>query len=220
MWIYKLFLLAVILSSAYFNTSQAKPAAPLRNVQVAGQVFFAGQPAAGVTVQAKTYNCLNSESEIVAKAISDARGYYRLRIPSAPSNATHIAASAGKLEDKAYANYCNPNALTGEDLTSKTKRFNINLLPATTPSAAETQCLKAKGEWGWLNTKVIGCNFQYSDAWISCTDGKQCKGNMCLINRRFLSPYVKNPVGSCTSNTYMKYNARAELRDGKVVIRK
>ncbi|WP_020559491.1 hypothetical protein [Thiofilum flexile] len=226
MWKSKLVVLALMLSSTYLNTSQARPAAPLPNVHIAGQVFFAGKPAAGVTVQAR-YNCFTykidgADANLAAKATSDANGYYRLRVARAPAGSTYVAAVAGKVGTKAYANYCNPNALSGEDLTSKTKRFNINLQPATPPSAAETQCLKAKGEWGWLNSRVMGCNVQYSDASKECTDNKDCKGNMCLAGRRTIAGLDRNSkiTGYCAGDTYSKYNASAEIRTGKVVFRK
>lgn len=202
----------------------ARPAAPLRNVQVAGQVFFAGQPAAGVTVQARLYSCFlgntTDNSTRGATAKSDAKGYYRLRIPSAPIGNTYVTALAGTLGTKGYASYCNPTALTGEDLTSKTKRFNIQLEPAKPMSVAEAQCIKAKGEWGWLSTKVQGCNIQYDDAGKLCTDSKMCKGGMCLAGRRDVLSRNPKPTGYCADSTYTKYQAIAEIKNGKITMRK
>ncbi|WP_020559492.1 carboxypeptidase regulatory-like domain-containing protein [Thiofilum flexile] len=216
---FKLALYAMLLAIIGFSSAQARPLFTVTSVHIMGQVRFAGKPAAGVAVQARFGSCFaNKGKAISARAISDAKGDYRLYLPRVTEGTIYLAAVTGKIGSKAYANYCNPIALSTNDLRNKNQRFNISLQLAKPPSADEVQCIKAKGEWGWLSTKVIGCNFQYSDANKRCTDAKQCKGNMCLVGRRdFIRPNPNiKPIGYCVSATYTKHKAFAELKNGKI----
>lgn len=54
----------------------------------------------------------------------------------------------------------------------------------TKPKTAEEKCVEKKGEWKMLTRGVIGCNITYNDGKKSCTDGTQCKSNVCLWDKR------------------------------------
>ena len=54
----------------------------------------------------------------------------------------------------------------------------------TKAKTAEEKCAAKGGDWRMLTRGVMGCNMTYNDGQKQCSDGTQCKSNVCLWDIR------------------------------------
>lgn len=198
----------VILFSSF---AVAKPAPPLKNIEVYGKVTLNGQPIEGVPVEFRTGSCF---AEPDGKVKTNKHGFYYIKLATFfhAGGGLRVKVPASTPRSLAYAPYCQFEPVAIEYKSNQKVRYNVILQKAQPISQDEVQCLAKGGQWGPLTKDKTGCNFTYKDYAQSCTDGSQCLGKVCLPSR-----WVSNQ-GVCPLDTLQALNTESVMKKGKRVL--
>lgn len=189
------------------SSAIARPAQPLKNIEVYGQVTLNGQAVADVLVEAKTGSCFG---ELNGSTKTNKHGSYSIKLKEFfHTGGLHVSVPSVKAAHAGYAPYCKYEAANVDYKSNQTVRYNVSLSKAQPETAEQRQCLAQGGQWGPFTPTKMNCNFTYKDYGQSCKNGSECLAKVCLANPRYIG------LGYCPMNTYYIWNSSQRIENGK-----